>query len=119
MRIADPLKWWHHGRYLSIPARSVPSERVFSVADLTVSKCRASLDKDTVDETLFLHKHLKSTIKQLLEEFPDANGATLGTLPQTVHISTDNVQEGENSDNANFEIKREVDPAEMDEFTNI
>ena len=66
-----------------------------------------------------MHKHLKSTIKQLLEEFPDANGATLGTLPQTVHISTDNIQEGENSDNANFKIKREVDPAEIDEFINI
>ena len=80
-RIANPLEWWSSAQtrysklaqlakqYLCIPATSVPSERVFSVTGLTVSKLRGSLDLDTVSEILFLHKHLKPTISDLLKQF--------------------------------------------------
>ena len=57
----DPLKWWkmndHHFPHLQKPAKkilcrpssSVPSERLFSAAGLTVTKGRTRLDLDTVD----------------------------------------------------------------------
>lgn len=63
-----PLKWWKMNehrfrrlaklakRYLCIMATSVPSERVFSVAGLTVTKTRAKLDPALVDEIIFLNK---------------------------------------------------------------
>ena len=93
VRIADPLEWWKVSqvrfpnlaslakRYLTIPGTSIPSERVFSVAGLSVTKLRASLDPDTVNEILFLHKHMKKTVGQLqgklaLEEVVPGIGAT-------------------------------------------
>ena len=72
---SDPLKWWETNctkfprisnlakKYLSIPATSVPSERVFSVAGLTVTKLRASLDADTVDQIIFLNKNTKAACR--------------------------------------------------------
>jgi hypothetical protein len=62
-----PLKWWkvHQNdfyfvsklamKYLSIPATSAPSERVFSTAGLTIAKDRARLDPDRANELVFLH----------------------------------------------------------------
>ena len=61
----NPLGWWranaHHfphmqklaKRFLCRPSTSVPSERLFSAAGHTVTKDRARLDPDTVDELLF------------------------------------------------------------------
>ena len=81
IRIANHLEWWSAAQirypklaqlakqYLCIPATSVPSERVFSVAGLTVSKLRGSLDPDTVNEIPFLQKHPKPTISDLLKQF--------------------------------------------------
>ena len=113
IRIPNPLNWWELSetrypklailakRYLCIPATSIPSERVFSVAGQTVSKLRASLDKDTVNEILFLHKHLKKTICNLLEDFPQTNE------PQAAESA---------GESAEFEIKREINPEEMDDL---
>jgi hAT family C-terminal dimerisation region len=42
-------------RILCIPATSAPSERVFSSAGLTISKCRASLQPQHASELIFLH----------------------------------------------------------------
>ena len=47
-------------RYLGIQATSVPSERAFSTAGLTITKHRASLHSSTADQIIFLNKNLKS-----------------------------------------------------------
>ena len=61
-----PLEWWKENvyvyphlsivarKYLSCPASSTPSERVFSIAGMTVTKKRASLSPNTVDSLIFL-----------------------------------------------------------------
>ena len=71
VRMHNPLEWWRCNAnrfpkqsklakaYLCIPATEVPSERAFSVAGLTVTKLRASLDCELVDEIIFLHKNYK------------------------------------------------------------
>lgn len=46
-------------KYLAIPASSVPSERVFSLAGNIVSKKRAALSAENVDMFIFLKKNLK------------------------------------------------------------
>ena len=65
-----PLTWWKYNerkykllsilaaRLLCIPATSAPSERVFSVAGLTIAKDRARLAFDTANELIFLHDAL-------------------------------------------------------------
>ncbi len=45
-------------RLLCIPATSAPSERVFSVAGLTIAKDRARLASDTANDLIFLHDAL-------------------------------------------------------------
>lgn len=68
---ADPLQWWkkHEDnfprlsklakKYLSIPATSAPSERLFSVGGNIVTCHRASLKPDVVDRLVFLAKNLQ------------------------------------------------------------
>jgi hypothetical protein len=65
-----PLKWWknHHNdfyymlklavMYLSIPATSAPSERVFSTTGVTIAKDRARLKTDRANELVFLHNSI-------------------------------------------------------------
>jgi hypothetical protein len=72
----DVLQWWKlHGhrfprilklarRICAIPATSIPSERLFSAAGLTVTKNRAYLDGSTVDQLLFMNSFLKMQNKQ-------------------------------------------------------
>ena len=43
--------------YLAIPATEVASERAFSVAGLTLTKLRSTLDPDSVDAVIFVHKN--------------------------------------------------------------
>lgn len=43
-------------KYLSIPASSVPSERVFSIAGQVVSKKRSRMHPSNVDMFIFLNK---------------------------------------------------------------
>jgi hypothetical protein len=69
-RFNCPLTWWKNNqtkykmlsevalRLLCIPATSAPSERVFSVAGLTISKDRARLAPQTANELIFLHDAL-------------------------------------------------------------
>ena len=69
VRIAEPLVWWRvheksyptvaklAKKYLAVPATEVASERIFSTAGNTVTKKRASLDPDTVDQIVFLNKN--------------------------------------------------------------
>ena len=68
---ADPLQWWKKHeenfpricklarKYLSIPATSAPSERLFSVGGGVVTCHRASLKPDAVDRLVFLAKNLQ------------------------------------------------------------
>lgn len=64
------LQWWKEQvdlpllsklarSYLSIPATSVPSERVFSTAGDIVSAQRSLLLPEHVDQLIFLNKNLK------------------------------------------------------------
>ena len=68
-RRADPLQWWKKQslrlpnlaklakELLTVPATSVPSERVFSKAGELISAKRSRLGKETVDRILFLNKY--------------------------------------------------------------
>jgi len=70
-----PLLWWKYNeqkykllsilaaQLLSIPATSAPSERVFSVAGLTISKDRVRLASDVANELVFLHDALSGVQK--------------------------------------------------------
>jgi hypothetical protein len=74
-KFSCPLKWWYanHRKYkmlsqlalriLCIPATSAPSERVFSVAGLTIAKDRARLAPQTANELIFLHDALPALKK--------------------------------------------------------
>jgi len=65
----EPLKWWSENekkypklaiiakRVLSVPATSVPSERIFSSAGLIVTKLRNRLSPEIVDQIIFLNKN--------------------------------------------------------------
>ena len=65
--VADPLAWWqmHEKKFptLSILARrtlcilatSAPSERIFSVAGLAISKCHTSVQPQNASDLIFLH----------------------------------------------------------------
>ncbi len=69
---SDPLLWWkENGKHfpkmslyarklLCVPATSVPSERIFSVAGSIVTKRRANLKPESVDMLVFLNKNLSS-----------------------------------------------------------
>lgn len=66
----DPLLWWREReaifpklqelakQFLSVPATSVPSERLFSKAGELISHRRSSLKESLVDKILFLNKNL-------------------------------------------------------------
>lgn len=66
---SSPAAWWkvNEGRfprlanlarkYLAIPGTSVPSERVFSAAGLTVNRLRTRLTPEHVDMLIFLNKN--------------------------------------------------------------
>jgi len=70
-----PLSWWKLNqskykilsevalRVLCIPATSAPSERVFSVAGLTIAKDQARLAPHTANELIFLHDALPAIKK--------------------------------------------------------
>ena len=75
----NPLLWWKNNnkgfpllwemalRFLSIPATSAPSERVFSTAGITIAKDRARLDPANANELVFLHESLPA-----LKKFEDS-----------------------------------------------
>ena len=64
---SNPLVWWKaHAkelpllselakRFLCIPATSAPSERVFSIAGLTIAKTRAAFLPEHANDLIFLH----------------------------------------------------------------
>ena len=68
---SDPLQWWKlheiqlpslaliSKRFLLFPATSVPSERVFSVAGITVNKLRSSLKPENVNMLICLKSWLQ------------------------------------------------------------
>jgi hypothetical protein len=72
-------QWWklNQGRYklllevvlrlLCIPATSAPSERVFSVAGLTIAKDRARLAPQTANELIILHDAIPAIRKYYVQ----------------------------------------------------
>lgn len=81
----NPLLWWkaHQVHFpilsrlargiLCIPATSAPSERVFSMAELTISKLRASLSSDHASSMIFLHD-----VWDIAEEFQNKKAKLSG-----------------------------------------
>lgn len=69
-RDKSPLQWWKENAarfpdlavlaksYLSVPAMSTPSERLFSAAGNIVTEKRASLTSEQVDMLTFLHSNV-------------------------------------------------------------
>jgi hypothetical protein len=69
-RFTDVLEWWKYNErhypmlsspariVLCIPATSAPSERIFSVANLILSKNRARLDSETAGNIVFLKQSI-------------------------------------------------------------
>ena len=67
---SNPLEWWrkncerfpalslYANKLLCVPATSVSSERIFSVAGNIVTKKRSNLLPENVDMLVFLHKNL-------------------------------------------------------------
>lgn len=65
--LSNPLMWWKNNasnlpllsrlarRILCIPATSAPSERVFPIAGLTITKLRSSLSSDNASAIICLH----------------------------------------------------------------
>jgi hypothetical protein len=86
----NPLHWWrdHESdyphlaklamKYLSIPATSAPSERVFSTAGLTIAKDRARLEASRANELVFLNESIPALNKYnaVIEERNRANNIT-------------------------------------------
>ena len=68
-RDSYPLNWWKQNEFryqclaklarsiLCVPATSTASERLFSIAGLTVTKLRSCLKPENVDALLFLNKN--------------------------------------------------------------
>ena len=96
VQIRDPLMWWKHYQYrfpslamlarkfLCVMGTSVPSERVFSVAGLTITKTRAKLDANVVDEIIIKQEPEASTStceRQGLDEEDDDYDDDYPTLP--------------------------------------
>ena len=81
----NPLLWWKSQQVhlpilsrlargiLCIPATSAPSERVFSMAGLTISKLRASLSSDHASSMIFLHD-----VWDIAEEFQNKKAKLSG-----------------------------------------
>lgn len=95
VQIRNPLMWWKHyeqrfpslaslaRKILCVMGTSVPSERVFSIAGLTITKTRARLSPDVLDETIFLNKCLNddsedipTEVKPKIKEEPDVQPST-------------------------------------------
>ena len=97
----NALFWWSENekrfpclsrlakKYLAIPATSVPSERAFSTAGLTITKQRAALESATADAIIFLNKNLKTFPQGLATQMPHLSdltpSAAMGSAADTVH----------------------------------
>lgn len=78
-----PLEWWRKNelkfptiahvarRVLSVPATSVPSERIFSAAGLLINKLRNRLSSSLVDNIIFLNKNKVQHLCEIEERCVD------------------------------------------------
>ena len=121
VRIANPLKWWEASEnhypnvaklaksYLSIPGTSVPSERTFSVAGMTLTKLRSNLDPDTLYEIIFINKNMKEQLmlqmSHHLVQDASVTPATETVLSQGTGV---NCQMSHENQNASEELKINV-----------
>ena len=88
--IIDPLAWWKEyaaalpilaslaHRTLCVPATSAPSERLFSLAGLTIAKDRAGLTPDNAADLVFL-KSVWTTLEDVVAS-KKRNAADAGML---------------------------------------
>ena len=81
----NPLIWWKVNeakfpnvakmarKCLCIMGTSVPSERVFSIAGLTVTKTRSNIEAESLDQIIFMNKALKRKYAEQDEESKKQN----------------------------------------------
>ena len=121
VRIANPLKWWEASEnrypnvaklaksYLSIPGTSVPSERTFSVAGMTLTKLRSNLDPDTLDEIIFINKNMKEQLMlQMSHHLVQDASVTPATETVLSQGTGENCQTSHENQNASEEFKINV-----------
>ncbi len=97
----NPFDWWSKNkssyptlsvlarRTLSVPATSVPSERVFSVAGGTVTKLRGALDGDSIDKLIFLNKGLRERVSIAAKSTEVAEIGTIRIKQEATDTVTD------------------------------
>ena len=80
VQIRNPLMWWNHyekrfptlaplaRKFLCVMGTSVPAERAFSAAGLTITKTRAKLAANVVEELIFLNKAISNSLPCLQVE---------------------------------------------------
>ena len=93
VHVHDPLLWWQKNeaqfpylaklasKFLGIPATEVASERSFSVAGLTLTKLRATLEPEHVDQIIFIHKNHHFLANQDMSQVQSTAGATTQPNP--------------------------------------
>ena len=104
----NPLMWWKVNagkfpqlaklarKFLCIMGTSVPSERVFSIAGLTITKTRSQLDPEAVDQIIFMNKALQRKYQEEKKAVQDGQELQIKQEPKDEQIQPKIKQEPEN-----------------------
>ena len=74
----------------------MPSERVFSIAGLTITKTRSQLDPEAVDQIIFMNKALQRKYQEEKKAVQDGQELQIKQEPKDEQIQPKIKQEPEN-----------------------